>query len=361
MGGDIEVYAGELAFEMIRDQGLEPGDVEVVAGAAGGPKWLVLDGLDRAIFSSFFMHRTAPLFLIGSSAGAWRFAALAQGGDMAAYDHLQGAYIHQRFTGIPSAKEVTREGRAILEAFLDEGGIARIFSHPFMRLNVCAVRCAWPLSSENRGLLGLAMLVAACLNGMNRRLLGMLLTRTLFYDPRSRPPFFSMQGLPTTRVPLTTENIRAATLASGSIPLLMQGVTRVPGAPQGIYRDGGLLDYQMDIPFQSKGLVLFPHYMNRIVTGWFDKYLAWRTPVARHLERMVLVCPSAAFVRRLPLAKIPDRDDFKRFRGRDDVRIEYWQRVVRESARLEKAFLEAIQGGRIRHMVRPMAAIAGEK
>ena len=55
--------------------------VDVVAGAAGGPKWLVLCGLDRAIFTSWIMERTRPVHLLGSSVGAWRFAALAQGMD----------------------------------------------------------------------------------------------------------------------------------------------------------------------------------------------------------------------------------------------------------------------------------------
>ncbi len=36
------VKAGSQALEIIRDEGLRPERVRVVAGAAGGPKWLVL-------------------------------------------------------------------------------------------------------------------------------------------------------------------------------------------------------------------------------------------------------------------------------------------------------------------------------
>jgi pimeloyl-ACP methyl ester carboxylesterase len=46
---------------------------------------------------------------------------------------------------------------------------------------------------------------------------------------------------------LTRENLRAALRASGSIPLLMDGV-RVPGAP-GLHWDGGVLDYHLDLDF----------------------------------------------------------------------------------------------------------------
>ena len=40
-------------------------DVDVVPGASGGPKWLVLAGLDRFLFGDFLQRpRTRPLHLI---------------------------------------------------------------------------------------------------------------------------------------------------------------------------------------------------------------------------------------------------------------------------------------------------------
>ena len=52
---------------------------------------------------------------------------------------------------------------------------------------------------------------------------------------------------PTVHRTLTPDNLRAALLASGSIPLLMEGV-RIPGAP-GVYRDGGSADYHLDLDY----------------------------------------------------------------------------------------------------------------
>src|SRR5512137_2866555 len=101
----LSIYAGRRALSLIREQGLRPEMVEVVAGAAGGPKWLVLCGLDRAIFTSWLMNRTKPAHLIGSSVGSWRFAALAQGMD--AYGRFLKAYLGQTYKTVPTAAMVS--------------------------------------------------------------------------------------------------------------------------------------------------------------------------------------------------------------------------------------------------------------
>jgi hypothetical protein len=155
---------------------------------------------------------------------------------------------------------------------------------------------------------------------------------------------------------LTKENFRAALLASGSIPLVMSGVKDISGAFPGTYRDGGVLDYHLDIDFLNggKGLVLYPHYEDRIIPGWFDKKLRHRGPSAKNMERVLMISPSSAFVEKLPNGKIPDRDDFFLFRGRDRERFSYWLSVVRESKRLGDAFWDAVESGRIRQLVKPM-------
>ena len=51
------ILAGRKALPIIRDEGLDPDRVQVVAGAAGGPKWLVLYGLDRWLFGEYFKDR----------------------------------------------------------------------------------------------------------------------------------------------------------------------------------------------------------------------------------------------------------------------------------------------------------------
>ena len=77
MADNLLILAGKRALSVLREQGLSPDSIDVIAGAAGGPKWLVLNGLDRAIFFNWITPKTHPLFLVGSSIGVWRFVSLA--------------------------------------------------------------------------------------------------------------------------------------------------------------------------------------------------------------------------------------------------------------------------------------------
>ena len=47
-----------------------------------------------------------------------------------------------------------------------------------------------------------------------------------------------MNDLPTERVELSEANLADAILASGSIPMVMEGVEGIARAPEVIYRDG---------------------------------------------------------------------------------------------------------------------------
>ena len=122
MTDNLVFYAGRKAFEIIREEGLRPDRISVVAGAAGGPKWLVLRHLDRVLFSDWFKDRKQPLFLIGSSIGAWRFAGQCMADPITSLSDFESAYIHQAYEGKPSPEAVSRESARIQQAFLKNGG-----------------------------------------------------------------------------------------------------------------------------------------------------------------------------------------------------------------------------------------------
>ena len=354
MTDNLVFYAGRKAFEIIRDEGLKPDRISVIAGAAGGPKWLVLRHLDRAVFSGLFQSRQSPLFLIGSSIGAWRFAGQCMTDPITSLAHFESAYIHQAYAGKPSPENVSLESTRIQQSYLTTKGVREILNHPFLRLNFMAVRCKGPAASDRRVTLAVALLITALGNLVSRSMLKVFFERVLFYDSRNIPPFFQLPGFPLHRVPLTPENLPEALLASGSIPLVMSGVKNIPASPSGVYRDGGIIDYHMDIPLsgQSDGLTLFPHYMDRVIPGWMDKKLSWRKPGARNMENVLMIAPSPQFIDRLPYRKIPDRNDFYRFEGRDSQRFAYWHAVVKASQVLADTFLDAVYSGNIRNRVR---------
>ena len=84
--------------------------------------------------------------------------------------------------------------------------------------------------------------------------------------------------------------------------------------------------------------MLYPHFTPHIVPGWLDKGLPWRRAARGAnrgwLDNVVIVAPSEEFLKTLPRAKLPDRNDFK-FYGLDhDERIRNWQRAIGEGERL---------------------------
>ncbi len=353
---NLVVYAGARARRIVEESGLRPDTVEVVAGAAGGPKWLVLDGLDEAIFSSWITKRTRPLFLVGSSVGAWRFAALAQGID--AHRRFREAYLAQRFTTVPTASQASAEIGKFLDAALADGGPSRALSHPHNRLNVLTVACRGPYALEHKHVLLVLMAAAGILNVFSRRLLGLFFTRVLFHDPRDLPPFHRLSGFGMRTVPLSEANLADSVMASGSMPVIMRGVRDIDGAGPGMYRDAGILDYHLAFDFGCTGIVLYPHYTRRITPGWFDKPLPWRKPSSRALSSVLVVCPSESFVASLPLGRIPSREDFRLFWGRDDERAAYWKAVVDAGRVLGDEFLEALAKDTLARHIRPIESIA---
>ena len=355
---DIVFRAGKKALEIIRDGGLTPDRITTVAGAAGGPKWLVLRHLDRVLFSQWFKGRQKPLFLMGSSIGAWRFACQCMSDPLTSLANFETAYIHQTYVGKPSPEAVTRESLRIQRAVLTPRSIEDIFQHPFLRLNFMTVRSKGLLASDNRPLLTLSLLAVALANLASRSTLKFSFERALFHDPRDIPPFYDLKGFDIHHVPLTARNLAAGLLASGSIPLVMSGVRDIAGAPAGVYRDGGVIDYHLDISFSNNddGLTLFPHYVDRVIPGWLDKPLKWRVPSESHMENVLMVAPSRRFVEKLPYHKIPDRNDFYKFEGADTQRFDYWKQTVNAGQVLADAFMEAVSSGRISRKVVPMFA-----
>ncbi len=357
MPDNLIFLAGEKAFSRIKDNGLKPEMVSVIAGAAGGPKWLVLSSLDRVLFSNWLRHRSTPLFLVGSSIAAWRFAAIAQNNPLDALERFQTAYLNQSYSAKPTAREISEETCRIRDAYLDDQAVEQVLEHPTMRLNFMAVRSKGLNAYENKILLGAGLLGSALANVINRKLLKLFFERTLFYHPKTQPPFFETSEFPIQKVPLCKENIKDALLASGSIPLVISGVKGIQGAADGTYRDGGVIDYHMDIPFlpaSDEGIVLYPHYSRRVIPGWLDKKLTRRKPNPSHMINVLLAAPSESFIDSLPFGKIPDRNDFWTFAQKDRDRIAYWNTVIERSTELGEEFMEAVESGSIVNRIQPM-------
>lgn len=338
----LRVFAGPRALRHMRENGLRADDVSWLAGASGGPKWFVLYGLDRYLAGTYFKGRESPLRLIGSSAGAWRLACYAQADPVAALERLAGFYSRQTYSARPDIHEISGEARLMLDRVLGEGGAAEIASNHVNRLYVIADEAKGLLRSDQGLKLNVGLAASAIANMASRRLLGRFFSRHVFHNALEQPGVMTLDDIPTHYQPLTPGNVREALMASGSIPGVMEAVHNVSGAQDRVFRDGGITDYHLNLPFnQLDGLVLYPHFYASVVPGWFDKFAAWRKADPRYFDNVVLVTPSRAFIDRLPYKKIPDRNDFRRMD--DNQRLQYWQSVLAASEQLAAAFHELVE------------------
>jgi len=295
----------------------------------------------------------APVHLVGSSIGSWRFTCYAQSDPLAAIDRFELAYLEQSYSDAPDIHEITAKGREILDFVLRDQGIEQILNNPLVRVHILTVRARHVLASERRSLLAAGLIGAAMLNTVSRASLGLFFERALFFDTRDEPPFLGMRGFPIQRVPLTAENYVDAVAASGAIPLVLSGVRDIHGAKRGVYRDGGIIDYHLDIPQSAADrLTLYPHFFDRIVPGWFDKKMTWRRPRPANVDRTILVSPSAEFVASLPNGKIPDRTDFESFTPLQRKRN--WRESIIACRRLADEFHEVIEKDQLAARLQPL-------
>lgn len=357
----LQLYAGPTALRRIQCEGLSADSFSTIVGASGGPKWFVLYGLDRYLLGEFFAGRRQPLIALGSSAGAWRLSCLGLADPLAGIDRLAEHYAGQRYSQKPQIEEISREALKLLDTVLGEHGAREIADNPVVRLNIIANRGRGWVASESSVALRSGLAMAGLANALDRRLLGHWLQRVIFHAGPLSPDIGALRDFDSAFVRLTPDNVRMALLASGAIPGILRGVSHIPGAPAGIYRDGGITDYHFDLPFaQGEDLVLYPHFYSHFSPGWFDKMLPWRKPQAAHYHNVVVLAPSREFVRRLPYGKIPDRKDFETLDF--SSRAAYWQTVLQESQRLADEFAQLIQHGRGLERVLPLhKALKGSK
>ncbi|MDG1752945.1 MAG: patatin-like phospholipase family protein [Thalassotalea sp.] len=349
----LDIYAGKTALKTIQEQGFKQELFTTMLGASGGPKWFTLFGLDKYVFGEFFQQRTTPLNLIGSSAGAFRFGALAQKNPVEAITRLATIYSETVYSDKADAKEITEKAKALLDAVYGKHGIDEIIQNPIFKAHFIVAKCQGLTSFESKPLQFLGLLSSILLNRVDRNLLKHQYQRYVYHHPTSQIKMSDHCQFETNYQPLTANNLKGALLASGSIPMVMEGVKNIADSPVGMYRDGGIIDYHFDVKIENTkiqntdeqhsdvkenkndGLILYPHFNAQPKAGWFDKNLK-RKVQSSHYQNVVMLVPSNKFIASLPYGKIPDRKDFTEMDAAR--RIKYWRTVLSETERLAESF-----------------------
>jgi len=343
MQSALSVYMGSEAAKTIGERGWQSAPFSTLIGASGGPKWLILSELDKVLGPALLQGRGEAMTLLGSSIGTWRHACLSLNDPGAAISRLQRAYLYQEYScARPSPIEVSAVAEQMLREALGPEGAHRITNHPTLHNAIVTARAKGVARGESGWKLGLGMATATLGNAVSRKGLGLLFDRVAFcHSELNALPF--ADGFNTQLTPINEQNLIPALKASGAIPFLMQCEPTIPGAAGGPFWDGGIIDYHFTLKAnQTPGLVLYPHFRDRLTPGWFDKMLRWRTPQRSVIDQLVLMCPSDAFLTQLPHGKIPDRGDFRVMAPAE--RVAYWETCVHESQRLAEAFHNLISG-----------------
>lgn len=384
----LRIHAGPRARQHLEHHGLQPGDVGVIPAAAGGPKGLILGPLDRFIFGQWLPQSQQPVHLVGASIGAWRMATACLQQSVAAFERLEHDYIHQDYELPPGKKRPTaahvseRFGRN-LDAFYG-GRVDEVLSHPRYRLHIITSRGRHLLGREHGVATPLGYLGAFLTNTVHRKAMGAWLERVVFSSSGAELPF-ATTDYRTRQVGLNADNFMQALQASCSIPFVLQAVHNIPGAPRGAYWDGGITDYHLHLAYGrsgsvasnliaekamgergdglktlkdegaqatdtaleagpgSAGIVLYPHFQHRVVPGWLDKGLKWRHRATPALDNMVVLSPNPDWVRALPNAKLPDRNDFTHYGTDSRSRAQAWLGATSASQQLADEWAEWLQ------------------
>jgi len=303
-------------------------------------------GLDRALLDAGLV---GPLpgggsrLQVGASAGAWRMLAFAAREPAATHERLTRGYVHRRFPKGAPPKKISAAYREMLSEVFPEADLVSICAQPGLTTGVHVARLRgalpWRLRVLQLGALG----AAAVFHRISPRATDLLAERVLAV---TRPQRVA-NGFDGPLVPLTPDNLLPAALASGTVPVYMEPVRGLPGAPEGYYVDGGLSDYHLRQPFLSPadGIVLFPHFQERIDAVWFDGRGPGRAPHEETVADVLQIFPSPAFVATLPDGRLPDRDDFFRYADAPEERIRRWTETAERSAALGEAFARDLETG----------------
>ncbi|MGI9217887.1 MAG: patatin-like phospholipase family protein [Hydrogenophaga sp.] len=337
----LRLYAGPVARRHIEQHGLRPQDVGVIPAAAGGPKGLILGPLDRFIFGHWLPQSAQPVHLVGASIGAWRMATACLDHSVAAFERLERDYIAQHYElppghKRPSATQVSEQFGQSLRRFYG-GRIPEVLQHPRYWLHIVTSHGRHVLGREGPVRTPLGYLGAFAANALHRKALGAWLDRVVFSSPAADGLPFDTRDFRTRAVALSEANFMDALQASCSIPFVLRPVHGIAGAPPGAYWDGGITDYHMHLRYQppaASPLVLYPHFQKAVVPGWLDKVWKHRHRSTPALDSMLVLAPDPEWVKTLPNAKLPDRNDFTHYGPNLAARMAAWNGAVGAARRL---------------------------
>ncbi|MEI7589801.1 MAG: hypothetical protein WCJ49_00555 [Deltaproteobacteria bacterium] len=351
---NVGIVAGKKAYQMIMDGGFSLNSVSTYFAPASGPRFFVATGFDLALIKNNCLGKNKIVWLVGASSGAWRLATWVQPQPDICYQKLINAYAEVKYTKEDTPETLRNSLRTVLDSYLDEEAISFALSHKTLRVAFLVARAKHIMTFDSPFIQKLSLATCFFANAYKQEWLNCFFERMVFYSGFLPPAFCLQHDYKGSFTSLNEANFKTSLLASGAIPLVVPGQRDIYGAPKGMYRDGGLLDYNIAQNYakHDDDIVLFFNHQERIIPTWMDKSLVNRKPVSKHIENVLMVYPTADFLLQLPDGKIPDRNDFVTHIDNNSLRTKKWKVVAELSTIIGEDFLELVASGKIKNRVR---------
>ena len=239
--------------------------------------------------------------LVGASIGGWRFACAMQAEPRQALARLAERYTDETYAAKIGVADITRQTRLMLDEVLPPEARAALIDHPHYQLSLLLVRSHGMLASEARA--------AAGRPGAERRAQRRV--------PRPAAPRLQPGDLPRPAQRLALQargrhpyavpaagNGQSGRRADGHHRHSRRAQRRAAAGRAGRHLPRRRPDrLPSGLPFaHGDDIVLYPHFTERIVPGWFDKFLPWRGSSPAHHANTVLIAPSRDYLARRPAA-----------------------------------------------------------
>ena len=353
---NLIVKAGKNALAVIRDGDFDWNRVTTYYGPASGPRWLIASGFDLSLIQENCLGKNHPILLVGASSGAWRLASWTLPEAMKSYMELRHAYIETYYKRGMSPQEVRETLRKVINHYIEDEAVPFALRNRQYRLAVITARARNIMAAETPLILKTGLGLCFLSNAICAASIRSYFERIVFYSGPKPPPFCLRKTFRGRYIPLQADNMKHAILASGAIPLAVAGIRDIFGAPNGIYRDGGMVDYHINESFTNnpQAITLFFSHQRQSQPTWMDRGLKYRHSPDTFMDNVLMVYPTSAFIASLPNGKVPDRDDFLTYADQQGTRIRKWWEAVEKSKHLGEEFLELIASGRIRDFTSPL-------
>ncbi|KAJ3098483.1 hypothetical protein HDU97_003982 [Phlyctochytrium planicorne] len=288
-------------------------------GPASGPRCFATVGFEahmkdlvaRGLISS-------PKWLVGASTSALRFMALlsslANGKDVTS--ELKEMYCEMYYKTGDTPQVLRPMMEKCYRICAPEDALEKALSNPMFKIAILVANISPRYRNLSDWQLKSILVYYGLKNLVSPKYLSGLVSRICFYSG-DEVPYFLANGLGGPNsiqfVKLTQKNVYAVLHATTCIPFIQERCTFIPDFGEGLFVDGALTDYTLNVQLQDPeypALLLGDCLQREFSPTVFDTKVPWRTPPKTFFDHCSLVHPTTAFAKRIPDGALPSVGDW---------------------------------------------------